>query len=130
MNNWSYVSSQVHKATANPEFTRVQATSSASSSNVASMASGQAGHSGQAAVSENRSEYVMRLKTQFNCAMGLTELAGSKYKAAARKFLLADHDNCDFAEVLTPANVAVYGGLCALASFERSELQKMLLKSR
>ena len=33
-------------------------------------------------------------------------------------------------QIISPNNVAVYGGLCALATFERQELQKKVLSSR
>ena len=33
-------------------------------------------------------------------------------------------------QIISPNNVAVYGGLCALASFDRQELQKKVLSSR
>lgn len=134
---------------------------------------------------------------------GLAELAARKYKQAAKCFLLASFDHCDFPEVrgkrvsggeptpalgrqgespgvsslgsllqwgpghseqqgaggvepalvlgflgasvsdprsltclpscpqlLSPSNVAVYGGLCALATFDRQELQRNVISSR
>lgn len=33
-------------------------------------------------------------------------------------------------QLLSPSNVAVYGGLCALASFDRQELQRNVISSR
>ena len=33
-------------------------------------------------------------------------------------------------QIISPNNVAIYGGLCALATFERQELQKKVLSSR
>uniref|UniRef100_A0A8C7CHV3 G protein pathway suppressor 1 n=1 Tax=Oncorhynchus kisutch TaxID=8019 RepID=A0A8C7CHV3_ONCKI len=59
----------------------------------------------------------------------LAELASRKYKQAAKCFLLASFDHCDFAELLSPSNVAVYGGMCALATFDRQELQKNVISS-
>ncbi|XP_059990033.1 COP9 signalosome complex subunit 1 isoform X4 [Lagenorhynchus albirostris] len=63
-------------------------------------------------------------------APGLAELAARKYKQAAKCFLLASFDHCDFPELLSPSNVAVYGGLCALATFDRQELQRNVISSR
>lgn len=33
-------------------------------------------------------------------------------------------------QLLSPSNVAVYGGLCALATFDRQELQRNVISSR
>ena len=38
-------------------------------------------------------------------------------------------DHCDFPELLSPSNIAVYGGLCALASFDRQELKKNVISN-
>lgn len=35
-----------------------------------------------------------------------------------------------FPQLLSPSNVAVYGGLCALATFDRQELQRNVISSR
>lgn len=59
----------------------------------------------------------------------MAELAARKYKQAAKCFLLASFDHCDFPELLSPSNVAVYGGLCALATFDRQELQRNVISS-
>ncbi|KAK2164227.1 hypothetical protein LSH36_67g01013 [Paralvinella palmiformis] len=67
--------------------------------------------------------------TKLKCAAGLSELASKKYKSAAKYFLQASFDHCDFPEILSPNNVATYGAICALASFDRHELQKHVLSS-
>ncbi|KPI97409.1 COP9 signalosome complex subunit 1 [Papilio xuthus] len=67
--------------------------------------------------------------TRLKCAAGLAELATKKYKSAAKQFLAASIDHCDYSELLSSNNVAVYGGLCALATFDRSELQKQVIVS-
>lgn len=64
--------------------------------------------------------------TKLKVAAGLAELATRKYKTAARFFLQAHFDYCDFPELLSPNNIATYGGLCALATFDRSELEKQV----
>ena len=75
---------------------------------------------------------------KLSAALGLTFMAQAKYKEAAQEFLgtnlrmsqakLDDPaDEESYNEVLTPNDVAVYGGLCALASMTRVELQKQVL---
>ena len=81
-----------------------------------------------------------------------------KYKVAARLFLQASFEHCKCSDVrvhtmlenpltpshphtltslslllpqlLSPSTVAVYGGLCALASFDRQDLHSKVLASR
>ncbi|XP_015789358.1 COP9 signalosome complex subunit 1 [Tetranychus urticae] len=69
--------------------------------------------------------------TKLHCAAGLADLANKKYKSAAKHFLAAnfDHFTPDYWEILSPNNVAIYGGLCALASFNRSELHRLIITS-
>lgn len=67
--------------------------------------------------------------TKLRCAAGLAELATRKYKQAAKHFLQASLDHCDFPELLSAGNVATYGGLCALATFDRPELQKHVVNN-
>ncbi|KAF5451536.1 hypothetical protein F2P56_026637 [Juglans regia] len=66
--------------------------------------------------------------SKLRCAAGLAHLEAKKYKLAARKFLeagpeLASHYN----EVISPQDVATYGGLSALASFDRTELKHKVI---
>ncbi|KAK7274581.1 hypothetical protein RIF29_15677 [Crotalaria pallida] len=65
---------------------------------------------------------------KLRCAAGLANLEAKKYKLAARKFLetgpeLGSHYN----EVIAPQDVATYGGLCALATFDRTELKNKVI---
>ncbi|MCJ1380383.1 hypothetical protein MMC17_003486 [Xylographa soralifera] len=71
-------------------------------------------------------------------AMGLAQMATGSYKDAALSFLGADprmlqaklddpNDPDAYNEILTPNDIAVYGGLCALASMDRHELQTRVL---
>ncbi len=64
------------------------------------------------------------------CAAGLADLNSKRYKSAAKYFLAASLDNFTHAEVITPNNVAIYGCLCALATFDRNELRTYLIQSR
>ena len=92
--NWSHVLSYVSKAENTPDFIE----SHSKDSNVA-------------------------IVTKLKCAAGLAELATKKYKSAAKHFLKANLDHCDFPELMSANNIAMYGGLCALATFDRLELQ-------
>jgi len=68
-------------------------------------------------------------KSKFNCAQALADMSAKRYDAAAVKFLQIKFDTFDFSVVLSNANVALYGGLCALASLDRSELKAQVLQS-
>lgn len=100
LQNWTHVISYVTKAEDTPDFPDVQG-------------------------KENNQAIITKLKV----AAGLAELATKKYKSAAKLFLQASLDHCDFPELLSPGNVALYGGLCALATFDRHELQKQVIFS-
>ncbi|XP_046472824.1 COP9 signalosome complex subunit 1 isoform X1 [Neodiprion pinetum] len=100
LQNWSHVISYVTKAENTPDFSEVHG-------------------------KDNNQAVITKLKI----AAGLAELTTMKYKMAARHFLQASLDHCDCPELLSPGNVALYGGLCALATFERNELQKQVIFS-
>ncbi|XP_067143763.1 COP9 signalosome complex subunit 1 isoform X2 [Centruroides vittatus] len=100
LQNWSHVLTYVNKAEATPE-----------------VAEGHGKDTNQ------------QILTKLRCAAGLAELATKKYKSAAKNFLQASFDHCDFPDLLSSNNVAMYGGLCALASFDRQELLKNIISS-
>ncbi|CAG9855864.1 unnamed protein product [Phyllotreta striolata] len=100
LQNWSHVLSYVSKAESTPDFSETQ--------------------------SKDSNQVIL---TKLKCAAGLAELATKKYKSAAKHFLQANLDHCDFPELLSPNNVAMYGGLCALATFDRHDLQKNVIFS-
>lgn len=100
LQNWSHVLSYVSKAESTPDFSELQ--------------------------SKDSNQHIL---TKLKCAAGLAELATKKYKSAAKHFLQANLDHCDFPELMSPNNVAMYGGLCALATFDRHELQKSVIFS-
>ena len=63
-------------------------------------------------------------------AMGLSYMAQGSYRDAATSFISTEPTLGDtFNEVLTSNDVAVYGGLCALASMDRNELQRLVLEN-
>lgn len=79
-----------------------------------------------------------RMTAKLSASMGLALLASGNYKEAAQELIDTDprmlqarlDDPADeeaFNEVMTPNDVAVYGGLCALASMDRTDLQKKVL---
>ncbi|XP_015111870.1 COP9 signalosome complex subunit 1 [Diachasma alloeum] len=100
LQNWTHVLTYVAKAENAPDFPEV--------------------HS-----KDNNQSIVTKLKV----AAGLAGLAMKKFKMAAKHFLQASLDHCDCPELLSPGNVALYGGLCALATFDRHELQKQVIFS-
>lgn len=70
------------------------------------------------------------LVAQLRVAAGLAHLHAKKYKLAARKFLEVSADlGSGYNEIISPQDVALYGGLCALASFDRAELKAKLVDS-
>ncbi|KAM6584880.1 hypothetical protein CsatB_011882 [Cannabis sativa] len=65
---------------------------------------------------------------KLRCAAGLALLEAKKYKLAARKFLETNPElGNNYNEVIAPQDVATYGGLCALASFDRTELKNKVI---
>ncbi|KAJ5140512.1 COP9 signalosome subunit 1 (CsnA) [Penicillium atrosanguineum] len=63
-------------------------------------------------------------------AQGLALMHARSYYDAATSFLSTESSLADtFNEVITPNDVAVYGGLCALASMDRNELQRRVLEN-
>ena len=87
---------------------------------------------------------------RLKCAAGLAEMENKRYKSAARYFIQASIDHCSFPDVrsfcinhcsqaeyhvfstqlMSPHDVAVYGGLCALATYDRKDLHDKVLASR
>lgn len=67
------------------------------------------------------------LASMFKVASGLAALESSRYAEAARKFTEASFEGvAGLREILSPEDVAVYGGLCALSEFTREELKDLL----
>ncbi|KAH8419546.1 hypothetical protein KR222_005055 [Zaprionus bogoriensis] len=99
LKNWAHVMSYISKAESTPDF------------------------------SEGSKEANSQVHTRLECAAGLAELQLKKYKPAAKHFLAANFDYCDFPEMISTSNVAVYGGLCALATFDRQELKRLVIAS-
>ncbi|KAL0373633.1 UNVERIFIED_CONTAM: COP9 signalosome complex subunit [Sesamum radiatum] len=66
--------------------------------------------------------------SKLHCAAGLADLMGKKYKLAAREFLeTGPLIQNNYTEVIAPQDIATYGGLCALATFDRAELKSCVI---
>ncbi|KAG0221793.1 hypothetical protein BGX31_009556 [Mortierella sp. GBA43] len=68
-------------------------------------------------------------KAKLKASSGLAHLDLNKYSAAARDFLSIGEElvGHQYGDVLSANDIAVYGGLCALASFSRTELKRLVL---
>ncbi|CAM0870445.1 unnamed protein product [Alopecurus aequalis] len=65
---------------------------------------------------------------KLKAAAGLAYMETKKYKLAARKFLETGPElGSNYSEVIAAQDVAVYGALCALASFDRSDLKSKVI---
>lgn len=62
-------------------------------------------------------------------AAGLAELNCKRYKSAAKYFLSTSFEHFNFSDIITANNVAVYGCLCALATYDRRELKAHVIQS-
>lgn len=80
-------------------------------------------------MNEKQKQYSAGILAKLKCASGLAELSQKHYKEAARHFLQVSFDNLDYSKVLAPSDIAIYGGICALATFDRQELHKKVLSS-
>ncbi|KAL4927834.1 COP9 signalosome complex subunit 1 [Aspergillus undulatus] len=82
---------------------------------------------GQAAKPEEQAKH----QPKMSAALGLSQLHAGSYVEAANSFLATDPSLGDtYNEVISSNDVAVYGGLCALASMDRNELQRRVLDNR
>jgi len=86
----------------------------------------------------------LSVTSKLRAAAGLAQLDSGKYKQAALKFTSMKievgkennvpiiknihPDELCYSEVLAPQDVAIYGGLCALASFDRTELATKVME--
>ncbi|KAL3419638.1 cop9 signalosome subunit 1 [Phlyctema vagabunda] len=71
------------------------------------------------------------LQPYLQAVEGLGYLDGGHYEDAAVKFLGTNAGmlSGQSADVISPNDIAVYGGLCALASMDRDEIQKKVLEN-
>ncbi|KAK4214514.1 COP9 signalosome complex subunit 1 [Rhypophila decipiens] len=69
------------------------------------------------------------LQTYIKVAQGIAFLGQERFQEAAMSFLQADSEvgSSNYNEIASPNDVAVYGGLLALASMDRDSLQEKVL---
>ena len=76
---------------------------------------------------ENKEEQNLT-RAKFTCTAALAHLHFGKYAEAAKHFTsLKTEIGNSYAEVISQQDVAVYGGLCALATFDRVQLKKRVV---
>jgi len=77
-----------------------------------------------------KQEEAARIQPKMSTAQGLSHMCQGEFKEAANAFLSTDFTLGDtYNEVISSNDVAVYGGLCALASMSRAELQSKVLEN-
>ncbi|KAI8050865.1 26S proteasome subunit RPN7-domain-containing protein [Syncephalis plumigaleata] len=72
------------------------------------------------------------ITAKLNASLAITKLETNKYKQVAQ--LMTDIDfasftNAHYEDVVAPNDIAIYGGLCALATFNRRDLKSKVLDS-
>jgi len=71
-----------------------------------------------------------KLRNTMKCYYGLYLVRQRNCKSAARIFTEMDIDINDFdPEIISPNDIAIYGGLCALTSFDRTELKRKVIEN-
>ncbi|KAL9105109.1 MAG: hypothetical protein Q9163_000027 [Psora crenata] len=90
---------------------------------------------------QTKYEEAKKHSAKLSSALGIAQLGFHNFRTAAEEFISTDprmiqaklddpNDEESYNEVLTPNDVAIYGGLCALASFTRQELQTNVLEHK
>ncbi|CAF1114220.1 unnamed protein product [Adineta ricciae] len=71
------------------------------------------------------------LASRLKVYAGIAELATKRYKLAARHFLGVSFEHCSnyFQDLISPQTLIQYVCLCSLATFERSELHRLIIMS-
>ncbi|KAJ1565529.1 cop9 signalosome complex subunit, partial [Nowakowskiella sp. JEL0078] len=71
------------------------------------------------------------VQSKLKCALGLVNLVESgKFARAAKSFLEISFDiGSSYNDVVSPHDVAIYGGLCALAAFDRQDLKSKVFEN-
>lgn len=80
--------------------------------------------------SHSKPEDAARNTSKISAAWALSQMQLGSFREAVDNFLSISPDLGDnYNEVISPNDVAVYGGLCALASMDREELQSEVLEN-
>ena len=82
--------------------------------------------------------YVSKIESLDNCALrskvraiaGLNALQESQFKTAARSFLDVEAAGGTHPGILSAEDVAIYGSMCALATFTRPDLRRLVLECK
>lgn len=71
------------------------------------------------------------LKSRLKVYAGISELATKRYKLATRQFLSVSFEHCSihFQDLISPQTLIQYVCLCSLATFDRSEIHRLILMS-
>ncbi|KAL3115809.1 hypothetical protein niasHT_007814 [Heterodera trifolii] len=85
--------------------------------------------SGSKVGNKSHKDFVLSSKAKILAVTGLANLQDKKFKEAAEKFMTVDLDVLNYPQLLSASDVAVYGVMCALATFNRSELKERVLGS-
>lgn len=70
--------------------------------------------------------------SQLNCILGISDMLNGTYKKAAERFFSASFDHFsgeNVCAVMSANCVAIYGTLCAMASFDRNDLKTLLFSN-
>ncbi|CAD5223731.1 unnamed protein product [Bursaphelenchus okinawaensis] len=78
---------------------------------------------------EGNKKLIQVSKTKLNAVSGLTAMQTGKFKEAANKFMQVDLDSLEYPELLSNHDIAAYGTVTSLATYERSELKEKVLGS-
>ena len=74
---------------------------------------------------------VIIARAKLSCACGIAALRLGRYKEAANKFTeIPTEIGTSYASVCAAKDVATYGTLCALASFDRKDLRELILDNK
>ncbi|KAK9768855.1 hypothetical protein K7432_000189 [Basidiobolus ranarum] len=70
------------------------------------------------------------IQAKLHCSSGLAHLDSGRYKLAAKSFLDTSFElGSNYNEIIAPNDIAIYGGLCALATFDRTELKSKVISN-
>ncbi|KAI8825606.1 26S proteasome subunit RPN7-domain-containing protein [Fimicolochytrium jonesii] len=70
------------------------------------------------------------INSKLKCLSGLVDLENGQFKRAAGSFLDVSFSlGSQFSEIISPNDIALYGALCALATFDRHELKSKVFEN-
>ena len=70
------------------------------------------------------------IRAKATCCGALALMASNDYAGAAREFLKVKFDNSsDFPELISARDIGIYGGLAALATFDRKQVKEKVIEN-